>query len=419
MQYDLAIIGSGFAGLAAIKKAVEQKLNFSVVAKDYGATQYFSGAFDVIDPRWQNKGLQPRDYPLIKPALEVFIQAHPEHLYSKIINEHKGSIESLLHEMKSFFDFYGINVVGDCEQMVAVFGSNGQPKPTGCALKSHGLLVSELQNLEDILYINFPFLPQYHGGMITENLGRYFPNVKMTTYDEFVPNKTSPLASLLQHFDKQESVDSLTRFIKNNLGKAKYVFLPPLLGLANHFDFHKTLESELNVRVIELLSVLPSSAGLRLQKHLNSFFEQGNISFVRGEVVDCQYSNQKLSSLRVQNSNGSSTEVKAQVYVLATGKYLGQGISCFEGFKESLFDQPLSIEGRGFSQQSPITDLISSHVLQSQDFMRLGLQKEFKSCDFHDQLLNLKPCGHVLSGFDYTRERCGFGISVASVISCF
>jgi len=87
MDYDLVIVGSGFAGLAAAKKAKELGLNFCIVAKDAGATQHFSGAFDVIDPRWQEPELAPSNYPSLRLAIDRFILGHPDHVYAKLLFE--------------------------------------------------------------------------------------------------------------------------------------------------------------------------------------------------------------------------------------------------------------------------------------------------------------------------------------------
>jgi anaerobic glycerol-3-phosphate dehydrogenase len=56
-----------------------------------------------------------------------------------------------------------------------------------------------------------------------------------------------------------------------------------------------------------------------------------------------------------------------------------------------------------------MSQLIQADGLQKQDFLDIGVSS-------HDlSYSNLRACGHVLSGFDFTRERCGFGVSVATV----
>lgn len=404
MQYDLAIIGSGFAGLLAVKKAKEKSLNFCVVAEHAGATQHFSGAFDVMDPRWQETGLRPENYPSIELALTHFIKAHPQHLYAQLSSE--AFEKNLVEEMLSFFKFYQIPVLGEGKQMVTVFGSAGEIKPTGFTLATQGLLPSEIKKQEKVLYVNFRGLREYPENLIQSHLRQVFPNTEILECAIFPLNRTSPLAHLLQLLDDEPSQSQFIDFLKKH--KAAFIFLPPVLGIKNFAAFHQKLESMLNARVIELLSVLPSASGLRVQHIVRDFFAMNSIPFFKAKVDGALCERDVVKKIIVREETGRITEICAKNFILATGKYLGGGIECQRYFREAIFDLPLYAHGKSVSSAVAVTQLIQRDAMARQEFMELGVGLE--------GLKNLTVCGHVLTGFDFSRDRCGFGVSIASAL---
>ncbi len=87
--------------------------------------------------------------------------------------------------------------------------------------------------------------------------------------------------------------------------------------------------------------------------------------------------------------------------------------------RESIFDLPLSLDGHGLAAKTAMTEMIASDAHVSQPFMRAGLSigPHGEVNGAHDKLglrQRVLASGHVLSGFDFTRDRCGFGVSLAS-----
>jgi glycerol-3-phosphate dehydrogenase subunit B len=405
MSYDLAIIGCGFAGLLVAKKAKEKNLNFCVIAEHAGATQHFSGAFDIIDPRWQETGLRPENYPSVESALTHFIKAHPQHLYAQLSGD--TFEKNLVEEALAFFKFYQIPVVGDGQQMIAVFGSSGEIKPSGFALSSQALLPSEINKQEKVLYLNFSALKEYPASLIQSHLRQIFSHVEVLDCSIFALNRTSPLAHLLKLLDDENAQNQFIEFLKPH--KAAFIFLPPVLGVHPFQAFHQKLQSVLKARVVELLSVLPSSSGMRVQKIVKDFFEKNSIPFFKAKVDGVVREDDVIQKITARDTAGNITEISAKKFILATGKYLGGGIECQRYFREVVFDLPLYAQGKKVGAGTTVTQLIQTNPLARQEFMSVGV-------GLQSSMKNLTICGHVLTGFDFSRDRCGFGVSIASAL---
>ena len=105
-DYEAVVIGGGFAGLAALACAHLQGRRVMMLSRDGGATQHFSGAFDIVDPRWREPEPSPLNYPQTAVALEEFIKANPGHIYARLAKNRSGFVENVLDAARKFFSFY-------------------------------------------------------------------------------------------------------------------------------------------------------------------------------------------------------------------------------------------------------------------------------------------------------------------------
>lgn len=420
---DLAIIGAGFAGLAAARQAHERKLKFCLIAPGFGATAHFSGAFDLIDSRWQNPNLTSLAELSLSQALVDFIRAHPKHLYARLAKRGADFAGKLPSELKAVLDFFAIPYRGDGVHPVLAFGSSGNAKPSAFSMTPHGLAAGEVGSQSKAVFLNVPGLTDYPAAVIAKNLSRHFLKVDVFNFCEMPIARLSPLAGLLQKFDDAGSVDLLINFLKPRLGETRFLILPPILGRTRYLENIASLESALDVRVVELLSVFPATAGLRLTDHLRRMIVAKEWNWIPGEVQDVTTEDTEIKSVRVRiGGEGEIRSVTAKQFLLATGKFLGGGIRHQGHFFEPLFDLPLSAAGETLNSRTHVTQLIGGEGLKRQPFMDVGIMTDTSLCPVamtKPVLKNLKACGHILSGFDFTRDRCGFGVSVASAGACF
>lgn len=324
--YDLVIIGRGLAGLCAIKKAIELGLNTCVIFKNSGASQHFSGAFDVVDAGIDNPQLSLKDFPTINTALQRFIKAHPRHILSQLAKSKTDTIS----EAKNFFGFYNIPIICD-EKMLAVFGPNGKLKPTGFALKTQALTASEALSYQNAVYVDFESLTDYHPHIIKKNLGQIFNNVRVISYKDLPLTRQTSMSFLLNYLDNMNNIERVASFLKQNINENEVVFLPPVLGIKNSFNTHNKIQHSLNTRIVELLSILPSSSGLRFQHIIDDFFANQKDKIRGLDLINATVTgfntdqSNKVLSVDATDKNNKKFQIKGNAFVLASGKYLGGG----------------------------------------------------------------------------------------------
>lgn len=395
MKKDLIIIGSGFAGLKAAQIASEAGQSFALVSKDFGATAHFSGAFDLIDPRLVDASVYGNAFDL-QDSLERFVAANPSHLYAECAGQSDTWAGDLIANMTSFFDFYGLAVCGDGKTGVWCVSPMGYLKPAAFALKSQGFLADEIKPDSQVLVVGFPGLHDYPVELIARHLGEHFSNVQTKNYDALTCHKASPLVSLQRQMADESRFAAWCDFLKEQAKSYDWVLVPPVLGEKEPADYPQ------NVR--EMLSVLPSSSGSRVLAQVKKVLEQKGITLVQEEVTSVTTSAEQVQSLKLR----SGEELSAEKFIWATGKFLGGGVSGGETFQETLLNLPLSVDGKPLAAQTHVTNLLQRSAFASQPFLTVGVARNDIPYE------NLAPCGHVLSDFDFTRERCGFGVSVAS-----
>lgn len=102
----------------------------------------------------------------------------------------------------------------------------------------------------------------------------------------------------------------------------------------------------------------------------------------------------------------------------------GGGIVKKPWFKEAVFNLPLYDEDLPLDAQCEITKLIHKNPLHKQACLEIGVNIDTRSHPLRHRSLNpayvnLKAMGHVLTGFDFARQKCGFGISLLSALNAF
>lgn len=405
-DFDVAIIGSGFAGLSALQLALQQNRKCVLISKDFGATQHFSGAFDWIDPRILRSRLLCEDFSLSQTALD-FSAAHPEHYYTQHVSQNLAAMQSLSQSMLEFFHFYQIPFVGDGQTGVWALGSAGFFKPTAFALQGQALTATQWQNAKRILVLGFKGVPDYAPEAIAHNLQAVGMAAEAQEFASFAVMPASPYVSILRALQDENNFTLWCEQIRAHLQTFDLVIVPPVLQA----EFATRFFAKFAGRVCEMLSVLPSVSGQRLQAQVQKSLTQKPVTCIAGKVMKVMRSeaDTEIVAVNVQTPAGLKN-FKAKHWILATGKFLGGGIEHKnDSFQESLLDLPLLVDKVPLSAQTHMTRLIQKEAGLAQAFLKVGVSPLAIG-----HPTNLHVCGHLLTGFDFTREHCGFGVSVAS-----
>ncbi|OVE80535.1 hypothetical protein BVY03_06140 [bacterium K02(2017)] len=412
MEYDLAIIGKGFAGLSALHLALKAKLKTAIIYHDNGASQHFSGAFDLIDPRLNNYKIKSDNLPRLHEALKTFIKANPQHLYANINNQQPQLIEEVAKHYKDFFEFYKISIELN-DKLFSVMGPSGNIKPTAASLPSFAIKNEDLKTFKNAVYIHIPFLKDYQPKNILKNLNLNFDTSIILNWDYQGLNPQAGLINLLHLMDQKQTFEAFKIFLKENIKPNQVVFIPPILGLKNYHSNLQEISQQLNIKIIELLSCLPSPAGLRIQNpiesRLNNLQNEHQLDLIQDQVVGFNAQNNCIESINLKNQK---QPIQAKQYVLATGKYIGGGIKKSPHPHEAIFNLPLYGNKRQKIVTSNYFNHIDQNALSQQKFLNLGIDPK------PDEFNNLKSCGQIQYGFDAFRERCAFGVTLLSSHYC-
>lgn len=158
--------------------------------------------------------------------------------------------------------------------------------------------------------------------------------------------------------------------------RAETVILPAIIGLERAAITIEQLQSAVGVRIVEALSVLPSVPGWRLQAALERMLRAHKVDWRAGQVVAEARTHEKLDRVNVQMANGS-TLVRAKAFVLATGKFIGGGITAEPQLREPALACPIWIDhlGERFETVEPLT-LTNAERLEEQPLLEAGVQHD-------------------------------------------
>lgn len=109
------------------------------------------------------------------------------------------------------------------------------------------------------------------------------------------------------------------------LGTARHVVLPAVLGLDRHADVLTQL-APLSLEIGEALGAAPSVPGWRLDRALLHALAAAAVTVRQGRVVDRRTQGDRLEAVTLAGDVASG-ELTADRFVLATGRFVGGGIT--------------------------------------------------------------------------------------------
>lgn len=158
-----------------------------------------------------------------------------------------------------------------------------------------------------------------------------------------------------------------------------HVLMPAVLGLDNATAVRTVLESALGVPVFECLGAPPSIPGWRLDRAFLHALRTVGIDILTGIVHGCDADNGSITRIHV-SADGVARTMHADRFVLATGKFLGGGISTVsitareQALVETALGMPVWIEhlDASFSTAESLT-LTSRVRTYDQPLLRAGV----------------------------------------------
>ncbi len=441
MDCDLLVIGGGMAGLVAGSVAAEDGLSTILIRKGQSATAYSSGAIDVIGylPDASEPFTKPKEgltaiaglYPLHPYSIIGYSEGiEPDNVVTEIIKRTRSTISWLKKKLKNTV----APLIGDFRSNIFPLTILGTTKPTCLVQKT---MYSESLGDEDSVLLfsgfsgNADFKPSAAAKTYLEDriaIGEPPRKVGYCTLHVEPFGKSFNVSSIeiARHLDHEESLDNLIEQMKPQVEQlgATHVAIPPVLGIRSAVKNKEVLEEQIGAEVFELLGFPPSVPGLRLQLALDETYRKSRGNLLIGhEAVSYTRVESRLNTVTVKTPR-REMNIDAKAVILATGKYIGGGLSGDEnGIRETVFDL-MTVTDSYHSAAEILPSRYTNRIVispegQPVNACGLTLDPNFRPVDEDgvEWASNLFSAGAVLAGYDYSIEKSGLGVAAMSGFS--
>ncbi|MGC8685313.1 MAG: FAD-binding protein [bacterium] len=432
MDYDVIVVGSGIAGTLAALHASKTK-RVAVVRKGYGATALSSGAFDIAS----RTGVRGRPFkglaPLPASITDILNneQLHPYSILSKAFtsdrfNKFIDMVKTIGDEFFNELKDAGVSYEGSWENLMVIPNLHGTFKITSFCQAS--MVSGNLMRLRGrkLLFVGFDKLTSHgktRAGFLSNILSDYgfvsFNDINYTNIDLHAHNvayNEYDLVALSSMMDDVEQARGILQIIKQALSSIEYehAFIPPIMGISKHNDVFKMFIDTFGDGVSEFISSSFSSAGLRLQYALDRLLTRHGIDIING-TVNHGNSSDRIMSVTITQNDGKSIELTANNFVLATGKFISNGIHSVSSWKEAIFGLPVFVGSLHVKEPFPM-NYLTADPFDEQALFSMGVKVDdyLRPLDEDGKVVykNLFAAGSVLSGYNYIYDRTGMGTAM-------
>ncbi len=408
--YDLAIVGGGFAGLAAGVFAATKGVRFAGVGTREGLSS-MTGYLDMLGRSSTGSGYLHDP----ESGMAGLSKAFPDHPYMKsTAQDRSDAFDAFL----GFLADAGLPHHRGRGNMLAL-------SPIGGILCTHAVPASMLPGLEAFaagtpcLLADFAGLPFFSSLEVAGLMRDIWPLTPMTCSLSFDARSALEMALRLEEAEARAALaDELRRFLAVASsapdGAPRCVGLPAMLGLRQSSVVLADLTARLGMPVFEVPTLPAGVPGLRLAAHVEAAVQgKGGSLYLEQEVFAVRMDVEGFSL----DIGGHAPErtIRSRSLLLASGRFRSGGLAAEENgeVRERLLHLPVSAPaGREMWHDNDYFTVCGHRINQAglltdADFRPVNAKKEH----VHPRLF---AAGAILAGHDQVRERSGAGISLVS-----
>jgi len=404
--YDVMVIGSGFAGMAAAAFAVKAGLNV-VQTGATGGIDFSTGFIDLMGvhpmsegKRWKNPW----------QAIEAMLKDHPKHPYGYLSAE---EIRESVDMFTGFLSESGLEYVGHDDRNVCALTPAGTVKRTYRLPKSAWKGTEALEKKAPTLIVDFHGLKGFSAAQLAETRKKTWPSIRSARVA--FPGSSGELfpEHMAWALAEPANREKLAESVMEHAADVEYIGFPAVLGV-DPKPVMAHLEELTGKQIFEIPTLPPSIAGPRLR----AAFDRGLPS--RGVRT---LSQKMVTGVRIVDggmfqfdvgTGVAQTTVTAKAAILATGRFFGKGLQAdMKTITEPVFNLPVTQpESREAWHRELFFDAAGHPVntagIEVDDHLRpLNEAGEVA----HE---NLYAAGAILAHHDWTRMKCGAGIAIAT-----
>ena len=403
---DIVVVGSGLAGMSAALTAAQSGKKVTLLTHGAGTLAISSGCVDVLG--YMNGARVENPF----ESIETLPEEHPYRLIGGA-----ETVREAIEWLKLVCRKGGIDMAHTAEEgnhrLLTVMGTL---KPSylcpdsfnpDCLKDVHRAAVVTVENMKDV-----------HPGLIIEQLHRYdeladkeFMEAVLPCPIEHAHRNITPL-DIARHVETPEGLKWLEKSLMPYAKLYPVLLLPPICGMKHSQQIWNQLCSRLKVKIVEMVSIPPGVAGLRMREVFKRALNaEGVYAVESAEVVRADVEEGKCSAVYTLTASGED-KWEADSFIIATGGLLSGGISTAPGKAwESIFNLALDAPTDTEAWSSP--DIFGSSFFAS---MGVKVNSDLKPLDAEGNvaLSNVRFAGRVLGGYDFAAEKCGQGVALAT-----
>jgi glycerol-3-phosphate dehydrogenase subunit B len=408
-KYDLAIIGTGMAGMAAAVFAANRGIS-TVIAGSLGESWFTGGLIDLMGvhpiesvKRWRDPWA----------AIEAVAKDIPGHPYARL---RKEDIKTALQEFYAFLRDAGLPYRCQDDRNSDLITAFGAVKTTHGVPQTMWPGVTAFSRKAPCLVVDLQGLKGFSARLLVERLKSEWPALKAVSIPSIYGDGLHEInpVPLAHDLESAEYRRRLADLIRPHVKDVEFVGLPAVLGINQADQVVQAIAELLGRPVFEIPAMPPSIPGMRLKEAF--------LRFLPDSKVHCMF--QKLVLKAVPTSDRGfvldvgrtehEAEIRSEGVLLATGRFLGGGLkSDHERLKESIFNLPVfqpQARSHWHSDRffEPGGHAVNQAGLETDDLLRP------LDADGSPAFEKLFAAGIILAHQDWTRMKCGSGMSVAT-----
>lgn len=416
LRCDLAVIGTGLAGMAASLFATSRGLSV-VQAGSTGAISYTSGVFDVLGALpATSKNARPTVVHQPFAAIPELLRAEPGHPYAVLDPE---DIRIAFHEVMDFLRQAGVPYRAGGENNFHVLSPAGTLKHTWCVPETVLPGCEALERKAPAVIIAIEGIKGFSARQIATNLAHIWPglraaNVAMPGHleGEVYPEQVARM------LETPQAREALAKALAPHVADAEAVGLPAVLGMHRPGDVAADMARRLGAAVFEIPTMPPGVPGIRLKEAFEDRLPELGVTLFCQQMMSLAEPGalpgpEAPFRLRI-TGQPVEREVLAQRVLLCTGRFLGGGLAGhMDAIEETVFGLPVTqpgsrshwhrldyLDGRGHAVHRAGLSVDAALRPLGQD-----------GAPVHPRLF---AAGSILAHQDWIRMKCGAGVAIAT-----
>jgi glycerol-3-phosphate dehydrogenase subunit B len=415
-MYDILVIGGGLAGTIAALTARARGAKVALASRSWGATALSTGAIDIAySPALSPLSQSPRS--IAEHVMDI-IAHRPRHPYGVLgLERSLDGVRRGFATLQKCLSEEGLSL-GDLDleaDNLALPSALGAVLPAATALASHlGLDLSRRVS-------GTWGLVQLHGDPYFDSsrVGRGLSYDVLALTGAPIELRPLPVAydaskgpvMTARGLDDIANVDALVAMLAPKVKGLSGIIVPPVIGFERHSTVLRYFSEALGMPVVEALAQIPSVPGMRLQFALERARKRAKVDAL-GEIGSVVTEGQRVQAVRTSDA----LDIRAQAFVLATGRFVSGGVVFGERCREALFDLPVVTELGPLEEDSPLA-VVRETPMESHPLMAAGVPVTRELSPVREgrvAFTNLFAAGMVIGGFASRYALCADGVALAS-----